>query len=104
MCPVSTVGSRSKAAVALHMKNSCWQKRSQVCSETPEWQCSVILLEKARASAACLSAGHSPVLLAPLSHTARVGPLGPQPGPTAELSLVLDLFQKMIPEVLMIAY
>lgn len=70
MCSVSTAGSSSKAVVALHIENSCWQKRPRVSSETAEWQCSVILREKARVSAASLSAGHSPVLVAPLSHTA----------------------------------
>lgn len=102
MCSVSLAGSGSTAVAALHIGNSCWQKRSRVSSEAPEWQCSVILLEKARVSAASLSAGHGPVLVALLSHPARGGgPLGPQPGPAAEPFLVLDLFLKMT--VLMIA-
>lgn len=74
VCSLSPAGSSSKAVVALHIENSCWQKRSRVSSETPEWQCGVILLEKARVSAASLSAGHGPVLAALLSHMARGGP------------------------------
>ena len=102
LCSVSLAGSSSTAVAALHIGNSCWQKRSRVSSEGPEWQCSAILLEKARVSAASLSAAHGTVLVALLSHTARGGgPLGPQPGPAAEPFLVLDLFLKMT--VLMIA-